>query len=252
MPTNNFKVISNCERTSIIDDSDAELKFIGFGNRNVAVIDLNKSSNDIFVSKTWSFNSDMIKIIYEDDGNVLFLNCENFLCIMNSKYQSQVSILCKKSYIQAAMLVKNESGSWYIFTECNKTTELIEINNCKITNRWELTYDAKVLSISVRGFCLNFKTSNGIFYLRIKNSENLPFELIKCKSDEFEAIDILDDPKDDSESHNFIGYMRSISGNEISFNETYGNSILNIFSLKDTSLNQCKLDFGRYICFSSI
>lgn len=251
MPTDNLKVISNCERTYIIIDSDAALKFIGFGNRNVAVIDLNKSSNEIFVSKTWSFNSDMIKIIYEDDGNVLFLNCENFLCIMNSKYQSQVSILCKKSYIQAVMLVKNESGSWYIFTECNKTTELIEINNWKITNRWELTYDVKILTVSVRGFFLNFKTSNGIFCLRIKNSESLPFELIKCKSNDFEAIDVLD-PKDDSESHNFIGYMKSMSENEISFNETYGNSILNIFSLKDASLNQCKLEFGRYICFSSI
>lgn len=250
IPSDNIINIPNFARAKVILDSEFMLKFIRFGIRDVSVIDLNKTLNEFYVRKTWSFYSEMIKIIYEDKGSVLFLNSENFLCIMNSKHQSQVRILCKNNYAQAVMFVKNESDSWYIFADCNNNAELIEISSCGIINRWKIN-DSNVLMISIRGFFLNFKTSTGLFSLRIKNFKSTPFELIKYKFDDFEAMDILG-CEEDPESQNFLGYKYLSIEGKVLITEHNGSSILNTISIKDTSLMNSKLEFGRYICFSSM
>lgn len=248
---NGFSVLSGFAMSKVFADSENYLKFVSFGSRNIAAFDLDKSQQKLHIRKTWSFFSEKIKIIFESNDFVFFLNADSFLCVTNSKNQSQVQILSEIEYSQAIMLTKtHSSNSWYVFAVNNGILVLIEVGVSEVIMKWEIEKFTDVEIVSIRGKFIYFKSNGNNAVAFINESTNPPF-LIQLFDSTYLTVDLMDSSEDmDILSIKSLGYSIGDSKHGFKVSELGEEGVLYTYNVNDSSLALAETDFGRYLCFS--
>lgn len=251
MQVNLLEELSEYRKMIVISESDSKLNIIGFGNRNVSSIELNKMENRLLIKKIWPFFSDKIKFLFEQDTNVFFLNSENKFCITNSRNQAMIQILSEKILDQAIMYYESQSNKLFLIAECEKILNIFEISDSKIVNNWELNNENIVSKIRLRGNIFSVSTTNHILIIYLKSSNITPFNIIKIKPG-YISVDVLSHSLDsDYDCLNLLGYKFSESGGHIlSFNTCQDNSVIELLSFSEPSIAKSKFEFGKMLCFS--
>ena len=236
-------------RHSLISfESDSNLSFIGFGNRNISAFGIDKSSHQLSVQKIWSFFSDKIKILFESNDDVYLLNSEKHFCVTNSKNQSIVRVLSDLLLDQAVIISDVKSSSLFLLGQCGSNLIMLEISNNEIIEQRRIISGVIESPIYIRGkFCF-INTRDHILIARFRKSGELPYEIFKIKR-EFNTVDVLD-RDEDCASLRILGYRNDESDGQICTFSTSDESIQRCISFKDSSFNQSKIEFGRYLCFS--
>lgn len=236
-------------RHSIISaDSDSSLNLIGFGNRNISSIFIDKNKHQLYIQKTWSFFSDKIKILYESDDIVYFINSEKHICIANSKNQSNVKVPSDLLLDQAVMFSSIKSNHLYLIAECESDLVIFKISNNQIVDQRRITCGPIEAPICLRGnFCI-VSTRDRILVICFNDYGETPYEIFNIKT-EFKAIDVLG-RNEDNDSLKLLGYRGSESEGQICIFKTSDNSIQQSISFRDSSFTQSKIEFGRFLCFS--
>lgn len=247
-PLNNFSV------SKISSESENFLKFISFSSRSIAAFYLDKSIPNLSIKKTWSFFSEKIKIIFEDNEIVYFLNSDNYLCVTNSKNQSQVQIVSEIEYNQAVMISKARSSeSWYVFATSNGDFLLVEVGISKVYNIWKIPDWNDVDIVSIRGSYVFFKSKNTSAVASICENNKSPVSIETIDSS-FLTIDYLKDiGRENRLSITFLGYSTESleDGCIFTVSELFKSTVLTSYSVKESSLALSETEFGRYMCLSS-
>lgn len=230
-------------------ESNSNLNFIGFGNRNISAFGIDKHSHQLSVEKTWSFFSDKIKILFELGDNVYLLNSEKYFCVTNSKNQSVVRVLSNLLFDQAVMISDTKSNSIYLLGQCESNLIVLEVSNNKVIDERHINCGPIQSPINIRGkFCI-FSTYEHTLILSLSKSGVSPYEIFKIK-EKFGTVDVLD-RDDDNSALRVVGYRIHESDGQICIFNTSDETIQKCIPFKDSSLNQSKVEFGRYLCFSS-
>lgn len=229
-------------------ESDSNLNFIGLGNRIISAFGIDKNSHQLFVQKTWSFFSEKIKILFESNDYVYLLNSENHFCVTNSKNQSIFRVLSDLLLDQAVMITDVKSKSLFLLGQCGSNLVMFEISNNEVIEQRFIACCTIESPICIRGFFCVVNTCDHILIVGFRKSGELPYEIFKIKR-EFNTIDVLN-RDEDSPSLRIVGYRNNESDGQICTFSTADESIQRCISFKDSSFNQSKIEFGKYLCFS--
>lgn len=222
---------------------------MSLGHRNVSSIEFDKSSQKFAIKKTWTFFSDKIKIISENDGDIMFLNSEKKLCITNLNNQSLVKILSDKIFDQAIMVSESVLGIKSIAIECDKKLLIIQTSGTEIIQTYEVESDPILVPFSLRGKYLVVYTVNQPLILYFNDTQGAPpFEIFNLNLGNDLILDVLS--HEEGGSLNLLTFSYSEPEGRIQLINTANVSKQSDISFSENYLSQSKMEFGRYLCFS--
>ena len=244
----NLDLISSNKRCIISKESDIVLNLLSLGNRNVSSLEFDKNSKKFALKKSWTFFSDKIKIIFENNGDVFFLNSDQKLCVTNLNNQSLVNILSEMIFDQAVMFGEDKSGIKFIAAERDKKLIVLQLSKTEIIHSWEIESDSIVSNLNLRGQYLFAYTTNQslIIYLTGKG-EDKPFEMVKVNSENFSSSDVL---SREDESLILLTYNYSDPEGKICLINTAEKACSDVTSFTENLLSRSKTEYGRFLCFS--
>ena len=234
--------LSGLCRSMISNETEFSVNFIGFGGRTIVSVEFDKIDHILSVKKTWSFFSDKIKILLEDNGHVFFLNTDNLFCVTNSKNQTQIRVLSDIPFNQAIIQARIDTNHHLFFGHFNELLIIYEIRDAQIVDLWEIETGPTLFPISVRGKYVVLKCRDNILAINVNDWIGNTCDILRINP-EYITVDIID-------RNTFLAYYSmNFEGRVITF-ETSGSNIIDQLSFFDSSLTQSTVEFGRYLCIS--
>lgn len=250
LKNSNAAGFSGYSRVVVSIESDSSLNLIGHSSRAVSSVEFDKTTNSFLTKKIWSFFSDKIKIFYEKNTDVFFLNSEKNICTTSSRNQAMIRVLSNEIFDQAIMFAVSLSDKFFVLVKCKNSLKILELTKNEIVNSWEIESQPILSDICVRGEFFFAKTYDETLILQFNDAKELPYNMTKTKLS-YDAIDVLSlDFDKETFSLNLIGYEISESGICVESINTSDNVVSNSISLKDISLCNTKLGFGKFLCIS--
>lgn len=244
----NLNCFSGINRCIISSETDSALKLVCLGDRNVRALEFDKISNIFSVKKTWSFFSDKIKIIYESDGHIIFLNSDKKLCISNLTNQSSINIFSENIYDQAIFVLEDENQYKFVAVEKDKIPVIIQLSRTAIINTWEIGKFPILSSFDLRGNYLIFNTKDAYIILDFSvKTMDQPFFIFKFVSQNSSTLEVI---SSEDGMLKLLQYRFVDSEGEIRLANTADESSLKLASFTENSLLQNIIKFGRFLCFS--
>lgn len=249
LPKERFEPISGNKRCIVTNESDSAIDLVSFGTRNVSSLEFDKASQSFLIKKTWTFFSDKIKIISENNGDVFFLNSDKMLCVTNLNNQSFVKVISEKTFDQAILVTEYESGIKFIAAECGKKLIIVQISKTELIHTWEIESDPIVSQFSLRGSYLIVYTAYQSLIFYFTNAvEGIPFKMVKVNFENLSALEVLSRGGD--ESLLLLTYNYSAPEGKICMINSAELTDHSIAVFADNTISQSKTQYGRLLCLS--